>query len=210
MKAFLPIEKAKSQGKLYDVDPDLLLYYDKLMQVFKLPRSLRLMEDYVRLMYGSAYSDEMTLEKETMKTIARFHTDLVELVTITYKTRNAGLLNVLLPIKERIQSTGMPDPFHYCDTWGDHDFYKWQNFPRFLSQDEVIDPVGFLTKFCQDRLFNFWKTTIQEIFSAAILNQSMASASTFIDNPVLSYTQLNKFLEASNLIRISLGGKKDR
>lgn len=153
--------------------------------------------------FRSALSVKRLLSKNEMVSLVGFKEYLVRLMESAYLIYESDG-----PEKEHIivspEETQYPlDPAFFHDPKDDI-ARAWHYFPCYLTAKEVVNPFKALRKVFELKTLHEWRTTIDELFSAAITKCDVLSVVQDDKDIWTIFEYLFKLLEATHLVYVRL------
>jgi hypothetical protein len=155
----------------------------------------------LKLLFYAAFSNYTILRKTDIPVIRMFKNNLIELLEVSRASLETGILQIADDLKSFSDRTGLPLQSLYFDHT-DENASLWDHFPRHLTKDEFLKPSNCIETVFKHKSLLDWKMVVEELFSAALLQQSMLEFSSIIDNAIEIYLDLFKLLETAHIIKV--------
>ena len=157
--------------------------------------------DLLKLLFYAAFSNYSILKKADIPTIRTFKNNLLDLLEVSKAFTETGILREADDLMAFSEISGLPSLSLYWDRSAKKDT-PWDLFPRHINRNEFLKPLDGLQTIFDHKSLQDWKIIIEELFSSALLQQSMFEFSGLIDNAVEIHDDLFKLIEITHIIKV--------
>lgn len=155
----------------------------------------------LKLFFYAAFSNYSILKKTDIPTIRTFKNNLIDLLELSEKSLEKGILAIANDREAFSERNGLPVQTFYFDH-SDKDTAPWEYFPRYVTKSEFLKPADCVHSVFAHKSLLDWKMIMEELFSSALLHQSIFEFSSMMDNAIEIHDDMFKLLEITHLIKI--------